>query len=123
MNKWPPGLAQVLVCKRTKLFPLEKKDMPSSFEPFWSIKDQLFSVDGVILRNDEVVLPYSLHESVVNSGSHVKTRIIIPPILRDEVLQSLHAAHQGVSAMNGRARAGVFWPDITKDIENMRMSP
>ena len=35
-------------------------------------------------------------------------------------MQSLHAAHQGVSAMHERAKAAVFWPGITKDIQAAR---
>ena len=57
--------------------------------------------DGVILYND---------------------RVVIPPQLRYQVLRTLHAAHQGVSAMERRARATVFWPGMTQDIHNIRDS-
>ena len=32
----------------------------------------------------------------------------------------LHSAHQGVSGMNERAKIGVYWPGITKDIQEAR---
>ena len=36
------------------------------------------------------------------------------------MLEALHAAHQGVSMMGSRARAIVFWPGMTADIERTR---
>ena len=42
--------------------------------------------------------------------------------MRNNVLQILHAAHQGVSAMESRARAIVFWPGLTEDIRATRDS-
>jgi len=50
----------------------------------------------------------------------MKRRIIIPTSLRSEVLQSLHSAHQGVTAMNERAKLEVYWPDITNDVQKVR---
>ena len=64
-------------------------------------RDEFYISDGVILYNDSVV---------------------IPPQLRHQVLCTLHAAHQGVSAMERRARATVFWPGMTRysqDIHNI----
>lgn len=62
-------------------------------------KDSLYITDGVILYND---------------------RAIIPPSLRKSVLEGLHAAHQGVSSMELRAQSIIFWPGITKDINQIR---
>ena len=45
---------------------------------------------------------------------------MIPHSLRPAVLDSLHAAHQGVSSMQMRAQAIVFWPGMTKDIAERR---
>ena len=49
-------------------------------------------------------------------------RIVIPLSLRRKVMSILHSAHQGVSAMERRARATVFWPGLTKDIQAVRSS-
>ena len=45
-----------------------------------------------------------------------------PEILvhRSDVLQILHSAHQGISAMESRARSIVFWPGMTCDIQSTR---
>ena len=38
------------------------------------------------------------------------------------MLDWLHAAHQGVCSMNARAKAGVYWPGITNDVDRIRSS-
>ena len=62
-------------------------------------KDSLFVQGGVVLYHDRAVIPRSLRASV---------------------LDTLHSAHQGVSSMQQRAQAIVFWPGMTRDIENKR---
>jgi hypothetical protein len=49
-----------------------------------------------------------------------KDRVVIPPSMRQQVLKTLHAAHQGVSAMELRAQAIVFWPGMSYDIQRVR---
>ena len=58
------------------------------------VKDSLYIHDGVIMYQD---------------------RILVPRTLRSRILQHLHAAHQGISAMEQRARAIVYWPGMTVD--------
>ena len=47
-------------------------------------------------------------------------RVIVPPSLRHRVLQHLHSAHQGISTMEQRARNIVYWPGLSKDIQDIR---
>ena len=104
-------------------FPDEKHKLPPKLLPYWSIRNNLYIVDGVILMKDQVVIPKSLRGDVVDTFSNGSgARILIPPSLRQEIIQSLHSAHQGVGGMNERAKAGVYWPGITKDIETVRAS-
>ena len=49
-----------------------------------------------------------------------KDRVVVPKSLRKCVLVNLHSAHQGVSAMESRAQAIVFWPGMTLDIQQTR---
>ena len=49
-----------------------------------------------------------------------KSRILIPPSLRDSIVNTLHSAHQGELGMSLLAQTTVYWPGITKDIEQMR---
>ena len=104
-------------------FPDDKSDMPSELLPYWSVRNNLYLVDGVILMNDQILMPPALREDATKSlANSTGSRILIPPQLRPEILQSLHSAHQGVGSMNERAKAGVYWPGITKDIEMTRAS-
>ena len=66
---------------------------------FWIYRESLYVSDGVIIYQD---------------------RVVVPPALQNTVLQILHSAHQGVSAMQSRARAIVFWPGMTEDIKLTR---
>ena len=63
------------------------------------ICDAVYAQDGVLLYQD---------------------RVVVPQTLRRRVLQHLHAAHQGISTMEQRARAIVFWPGMSKDIRDTR---
>ena len=46
--------------------------------------------------------------------------IVISPSLRIEAIRVLHSADQVVTAMNERAKANVYWPGITNDIQGCR---
>ena len=75
----------------------------STWEPLFSqytrYKDALYTLKGVVMYKDRVVVPESL---------------------RPSVLRNLHAAHQGVSSMEQRAQAIMFWPGMTRDIHKER---
>ena len=77
----------------------ERGPRNAAIAPFWTIRDSLYAEEGVILYND---------------------RVVVPPSLRPHILKHLHAAHQGTSAMEPRARAIVYWPGMTKDIQDTR---
>ena len=81
--------------------PEDKDQMPHNIQEFYKFREDLYSVDGVIVY---------------------KSRIVIPPVLRREVVDALHSAHQGVTSMIARAESSVFWPGITNDIIERRKS-
>ena len=104
-------------------FPEDKNELPPELLPYWAIRNNLYMLDGVILMKDQVLIPASLRGSVTQALSDGSgSRIVVPPNLRQEIIQSLHSAHQGVCSMNARAKAGVYWPGITRDIEAARAS-
>ncbi|VDH97839.1 Hypothetical predicted protein [Mytilus galloprovincialis] len=70
-------------------FPEDYKELPTDLRPYHRFASSLCTVDGVVLMGQ---------------------RIVIPPALRKPVLNALHAAHQGVSAMRARAMDSVYWP-------------
>ncbi|XP_053699483.1 uncharacterized protein K02A2.6-like [Sabethes cyaneus] len=49
-------------------------------------------------------------------------RVVIPPTLRQTILNDLHVGHIGIVKMKGLARSFVYWPGIDADIENTARS-
>ena len=80
-------------------FPEQRSKLPDELAVYWRFKEALYVHDGVIMYEDRVVIPTSL---------------------RSTVGTLLHAAHQGVSMMESRARAIVFWPGMSQDIQKVR---
>ena len=72
-------------------FPHQKRDLPEHIRPFWAMRDDLYTIDGVPVKDG---------------------RILIPSSLRKEVLECLHAAHQGVTGMQEHAKHRLFWPGL-----------
>uniref|UniRef100_A0A2H1VFE7 RNA-directed DNA polymerase n=1 Tax=Spodoptera frugiperda TaxID=7108 RepID=A0A2H1VFE7_SPOFR len=56
-----------------------------------------------------------LHGDILLRGN----KIIIPTVLRKQVLASAHEGHPGIVATKSRLRTKVWWPKIDKDAENM----
>ena len=71
--------------------PENKASWPSELLTFFPFRGGLISTDGVIMYGE---------------------RPLIPPDLQPEVLEHLHAAHQGASRMLSRASQSVFWPNL-----------
>ena len=92
---------QSLMLLMSKGLPEDKVDWPEALLPYYPYRQNLLAVDGVILCGE---------------------RPLIPPSLRGELVQHLHAAHQGVTKMLGRAAQTVFWPGLKADITAHRES-
>jgi len=80
-------------------FPDDDSSVEGIARPYWKLRDDLSSVDGIILY----------------AG-----RIVIPTSLRKEVLECLHSAHQGVVGMKARAQSTVYWPGLSNAIATRR---
>ena len=92
-TKTDPVLSVVIRC-------LMEDGSEVSFPPeFMRYKNALYIHEDVLLYQDRVVVPHRL---------------------RPQVLKKLHSAHQGVSSMEQRAQAMMFWPGITYDIQSTR---
>ena len=115
---------QQLICLISSVFPSNKNEMPENISQYWPVRDNLYMMDGVIMMKEHVVLPPSLQETALQGfgPDNTTTRIVIPPALHNDVVRSLHSAHQGISSMTARAKACVYWPGITADIIKVRKS-
>ena len=66
--------------------------------PHWNFRDELSVLDGVFLK-----------------GNH----IIVPKLMRTDVLKQIHEGHLGVSKCRLMARTSVYWPDVNNDISDL----
>ena len=80
-------------------FPTKRQEMPEELRGYWEYRDSMYCIDGVLM---------------------VKHRVLVPPNLRKETLQGLHAAHQCVVSMGSRAQTAFIWPGISLDIQEAR---
>ena len=79
--------------------PESKDELPKALHDYHKLRDDLCTADGVVVYKD---------------------RTVIPPTLQSEILDALHAAHQGTTSMQAHANSTVFWPGISADILKTR---
>ncbi|QQP49427.1 Uncharacterized protein FKW44_010102, partial [Caligus rogercresseyi] len=94
-----PTLEEVRLKTETDPVLLKLKEVIVDAPGLLGIRDKLSIVDGLIMY-----------------GSN---RIVIPTSLRRQVLDELHAAHQGRERMLQLARQSVHWPRIHEDLSNL----
>jgi len=78
----------------------DKSTWPENLRPYHAFQHNLQVVDEVVLYADRPL-------------------ILVP--LRPQILEHLHAAHSGVTAMYGRACQAVFWPNLKQDNIDTRL--
>lgn len=78
-------------------WPTNKYDVPESVRPVWDYRETLEYVDGIIFRNNLVFIPEGL---------------------RNEMISRVHEGHLGINKCKQRAREVMFWPCMSRDIEN-----
>ena len=79
-------------------WPNDKASVPVLIHPYWSVRHELTIHDGLLFKQDRVVIPSSL---------------------RSNILRKLHTAHRGTEFTLRHARSCVFWPGINSQIEDM----
>ena len=77
-------------------WPSTKDELHADLKPYWSYRDELAIIDGVMLK-----------------GRH----IVIPTTLKQQVLDQLHTNHMGIEKTKLLACESVHWPSINADIE------
>ena len=79
-------------------WPESRGDLPLNLQPYFSFREELSVQDGLIFKGERIVVP--------NTEG-----------LRSKVLGLLHKSHTGVQGCLRRAREVVYWPGMTKDME------
>ena len=80
----------------TNGWPKQKSDLTGEILSYWSFQEKLSVINGTIYKGH---------------------RIVIPKLMRQEILENLHQSHMGISKTKARARETVYWPNINRHIE------
>ena len=75
--------------------------VPDLTKLYWPVPQELKSHDGLLFKQDRVIIPSSLNS------------------LRQTMLSKLHAAHRGPEFTARRTHSCVLWPSLTNQITNM----
>ena len=77
-------------------WPEKQKRVPVPLRKYWAYRDELSIENGMVLEGE---------------------RVIITESQRDDILEKIHQAHQGVAKCQLQAKSCVFWPNINKGIK------
>ena len=77
-------------------WPEKQKHVSVPLRKYWAYHDELSIENGLIIKAERVITPESQ---------------------RDNILEKIHEAHQGVAKCQLQAKACVLWLNINKDIE------
>ena len=74
---------------------------------------------GQETRLNEVTLPYWEARShlTLNGSLLLSDRIVIPASRQQEILEKLHAGHQGIRRCHLRAKLSLWWPGLSSRLE------
>ena len=77
-------------------WPDSRDELWAELQLYWSYRDELAVIDGIILKGKCIIIPNSLKE---------------------QVLKQLHTNHMGIEKTKLLALECVYWPSINADIE------
>ena len=75
-----------------------KRELPPNVKPYLSVSNELAIQNDLLLRGE---------------------RIIIPSSLQAEMLNKVHAGHQGITKCRERARQAVWWPGLSSQLKEV----
>ena len=73
------------------------------------------AISGAVRLYHPVATELSVENGLLMRGN----RIVIPAALRLEMLDKLHTGHQGISKCRERARQSIWWPGLSKQLEEL----
>jgi hypothetical protein len=78
-------------------WPFSYSQCSPDVKPYYHIKEELSIVDGIILKVDKV---------------------LVPSLMRRDMLKRIHEGHIGIEKSKVRAREVMYWPHINAEIED-----
>ena len=79
-------------------WPEEKQLLPGEVIEYWSVRDELSTSGGLVFRGE---------------------RIVVPRVLRSDMLKLIHSSHLGVDKCRSRARDVLYWPGMNGQINDI----
>ena len=79
-------------------WPDNKLDLPIDIQKYWAYHPYITNLDNIVMYND---------------------RLLIPKLLRQEMLQKLHEGHQGITKCRQRLRQSVWWPGANNQLQQL----
>ena len=79
-------------------WPKTAKNVPVNARKYWNFRDELHVFDGIVFKNECIVVPVSLQNSM---------------------LDLIHESHLGMEKCKSRARHLLYWPRMALDIEDI----
>ena len=96
LRPFPTHARSCRFCKLDHWPETAKKDV--NLRQYWFVRQYLTVQQGLLL---------------------FQSRLVIPAELQEEILQRLHHGHQGVVKCRALARSCVWWPGLSKKIEEV----
>ena len=78
-------------------WPSHRKNTHPSIRQYWAIQDELHIAEGLIFKGK---------------------RVVIPLLMRAEMLSKIHESHLGMEKCKARARTIIYWPGTANDIDD-----
>ena len=78
-------------------WPEKKNEVIPSLHPYFYCHDELTSQDGIIYRGE---------------------RVVIPAVLRKDMVKRIHSSHLGIEGCLRRARVSLYWPGMDAQIKD-----
>ncbi|XP_046585212.1 uncharacterized protein K02A2.6-like [Haliotis rubra] len=79
-------------------WPTPVKECVSETRDYWTFRDELSRVEGILFKG---------------------RKVIIPTVMREQMLERIHTGHMGMQKCKDRARDLLYWPRMSSDIERM----
>ena len=68
-------------------WPADKSLVPNEVKPFWDVRDELYTAEGLVLKGD---------------------RVVVPQAMRADMLKQVHRSHLGVEKCKQRCQGCVI---------------
>ena len=75
-----------------------KHKLAGAIRPYYPVRSEIAIANGLLLRG---------------------SRLLIPTTMRLEILDKIHAGHQGITKCRERARQSIWWPGLSNQLEEL----